>query len=144
MNTSVENFSLNIRADQKPASASFNNGNVELSNNNLCQILSISSFTALQPNWDSYAAKAPNAAAITKAVNFIVKQVNAQGREVFFTAPTADGDIVVELKNNKCSIELIFSGEVHDRIMCSCNGEHHAEGDLNETTYMSYIKWLYQ
>ncbi|HRP37829.1 MAG TPA: hypothetical protein PLS50_08550, partial [Candidatus Dojkabacteria bacterium] len=63
------------------------------------------------PNWDSYGAKKPNSVALVKAVNYIVEKLAPLNLEVFFTTPTTDGDIVVELKNNSSSLEIIFSGE---------------------------------
>ena len=143
MNTSVDTYSLNIIADYKPASAFYNMA-IELSSNNLSQLSTIYSFAGLKENWDSYNAKSPNAAAVTKAVNFIVEEINRRKLEVFFTAPTADGDIVVEIKHNNCNIEVVFSGEVPDKIICTCNEELHAEQNLNETTFNSYLKWLFR
>jgi hypothetical protein len=145
MNTSVDNFTVNILSgDLSQATSTMFNTDIELSKNNFSQLLSINSFLALNDNWDSYGAKKPNAVAMLKAVNFIVSEINPLKHEVFFTVPTADGDILVEIKNNKCNIELIFSGEVADKIICSCNGDLHAEGTLNETTFNAYIKWLFR
>ena len=143
MNTSVDNFAMNILEDAKPLSSTILNVAVELSENNLKQLLNLHSFFGLQENWDSYGAKKPSPVAILKAVNFIVQELNPFNFEVFFSAPTADGDIVVEIKNLTYSIEIIFSRDVPDKIICSCNDELHAEENLNETTFNSYTQWLF-
>lgn len=142
MNTSVENFTMNVSGDFRPDASTITNPGLKLSNNNLSQLFTINSFKFLPPNWDSYGAKKPYSVALVKAVNYIVEKLAPLNLEVFFTTPTTDGDIVVELKNNSSSLEIIFSGEVVDKIVCSCNGELYAEQDLNETTFAAYLKWL--
>lgn len=142
MNTSVENFTMNISGDFRPDASTITNPGLKLSDNNLSQLYTINSFNFLLPNWDSYGAKKPNSVALVKAVNYIVEKLAPLNLEVFFTTPTTDGDIIVELKNNNCNLEIIFSGEVVDKIVCSCDGEFHAEQDLNETTFAAYLKWF--
>jgi hypothetical protein len=144
MNTSVDNIIFNIPENRRPATSTFYGGGLVLSSNNASHIYSILSYSNLQENWDSYGAKKPNSAAIVKAINFIIEALSAREYEIFFTAPTADGDILVELKHNHSNLEFIFSGEVEDKIVASCNGDFHAEETLNETTLHSYLKWLPQ
>ncbi len=109
MNTSIDNISFNISGD-KPASSSFYETRIELSQNNTSHIYSILSYGNLQENWDSYGAKKPNGAAITKAINFIYSQLSTAKQEAFFTAPTPDGDVLVEINNAVSTLEFIFSG----------------------------------
>ena len=145
MNTSVDYISPNILRDDKPVNSIYADPKiVELSNSNISQVYSILSYKNLPENWDSYGAKRPNTAAIVKAVNFIISQLDSRGYTVFFTAPTSDGDIVVELKHAGANLEFIFSSEVGDKIVASCNGDFHAEEILNETTLHAYLKWLHQ
>ncbi len=144
MNTSVDNITFNITGELKPFSSALYYAGIELSQNNASHLYSIYSYGNLQENWDSYSAKKPNDAAIVKAVNFIICELNNRNLEVFFTAPTADGDILVELKNINAHLEFIFSGEVPDKIIGSYNGEFHAEETLNETTFHAYLKWMHQ
>lgn len=142
MNTSVENFTMNISGDIRPDASTLSHPGLKLSNNNLSQLYIINSFNFLLPNWDSYGAKKPDSVALVKAVNYIVEKLAPLNLEVFFTTPTTNGDIIVELKNNNCNLEIIFSGEVVDKIVCSCDGEFYAEQDLNETTFAAYLKWF--
>lgn len=141
MNTSVDNISFNIPSDV-PASSSFYSGGIPLSQNNVGHIYSIMAFGNLPANWDSYGANKINGAAIVKAINFIYTDLGKREEEVFFTAPTADGDILVELKKDNSNLEFIFSGETSDMIIASCSGDHHAEQVLNETTVNAYLTWL--
>lgn len=142
MNTSVNHISQNIPFDDYNFSSSYCKPRTELSKNNLSHIYSILSYSNLAENWDSYGANPPDQSAIVKAVNFILNQLNPLNIEVFFTAPTADGDIVIELKNDNSIIEFVFSATIHDKIICSHNGDLHADENLNETTFFSYLKWL--
>lgn len=144
MNTSVNNIEFNILENLNPISSTTYGDIIILSPNNAIHIYSIYSYSNLQENWDSYTAKKPNDAAIVKAINFIITELNVREQEVFFTAPTADGDILVELKHNNANLEFIFSGDVEDKIIASCNEDFHAEEALNETTLHSYLKWLKQ
>ncbi len=143
MNISVDNISFNI-PDEKPASASFYQSSVELSNNNTGHVYSILAYSSLLENWDSYGAQKPNGAAIVKAINFICSELSIKKQNVFFTAPTPDGDVLVELKNGNCNLEFIFSGETADKVIASCNGDFSAEGVLNETTLHAYLNWLHK
>jgi hypothetical protein len=142
MNISVENISVNI-SDEKPVSSSFYHFRNVLSQNNLSHISAISNYYNLEDNWDTYGAKKPNGAAIVKAINFIYWELNPKNKEVFFSAPTPDGDILIELKNASSNLEIVFSGEEEDRVIASCKGEFHAEAPLNETTFLAYLKWLH-
>jgi hypothetical protein len=144
MNTSVDNITFNISDNTIPATSTTYGVEFDLSPINAIHVYSIYSYSNLQENWDSYDAKKPNNSAIIKAINFIITELNARGYEVFYTAPTADGDILVELKHKNVNLEFIFSGEVEDKVIGSCDGDFHAEEALNETTLHSYLKWLKQ
>lgn len=141
MNTSVANITFNVSENLKPTTSSMYSNSLDLSANNASHIYSIFAYSNLPENWDSYNSKKPSNAAIVKAINFIITEFNARGHEVFFTAPTADGDIMVELKHNNTNLEFIFSSEVEDKVIASGNGEFHAEEILNETTLHAYLKW---
>lgn len=143
MNTSIDNFSFNISGDLKIDTSTSYNRAIELSESNISELYKIFAFSNLPNNWDSYGGKKPSNAAIVKASNFIVKELNSRNIDVFFSAPTPDGDILVELKNDKANLEFIFSGDVNDIIVASDNGDFHVEEVLNETTQYAYLKWLY-
>jgi len=142
MNTSVNNISINLSGAQNVDSSTFSNPRMDISVANLKHIQTMLAFDKLPENWDSYGSNKPNRAAIVKAVNFILNQLSPQKQDVFFTAPTTDGDILVELKEGKGQVELIFSIEEDDKIIASYNSEFYAEAILNKTTLNSYINWL--
>jgi hypothetical protein len=112
-----------------------------LSGNNLQHIIQIKSFAHLPQNWDSYNADAPSTAAIAKAVAHIF-ELNSFGLQVYFTSPTRDGDIVIEVKNGDASLEFIFAEHVSDRVILIQNGAHHAEYPYYNSNITFYLKWL--
>jgi hypothetical protein len=112
-----------------------------LSENNLNQIKTIKSFSLLKENWDSYNAEKPSPEAIIKAISFSL-WLSQRDIEIFFTAPIADGDILVELKNENANIEFVFSSNTEDKILAWCDGDLRAEEELNDTTRNAYLKWL--
>ena len=111
MNTSVDNITFNISDNTIPTTSTTYGVEFDLSPVNASHVYSIYSYSNLQENWDSYDAKKTNNSAIIKAINFIITELNARGYEVFYTAPTADGDILLELKHKNVNLEFIFSGE---------------------------------
>ena len=114
---------------------------ITISENNRKHIFTLKSFLNLQSNWDSYNSNKPSFIALTKSLSF-VQRLSERGIEVFFVAPTSDGDIIIEIKNEAANLEFIFSEEVDDKIIASCKGIFNAEAELNETTYYAYLKWL--
>lgn len=114
---------------------------ITLSENNLNQIKIIKSFLLLKENWDSYSAEKPSPVAIIKAISFSL-WLSQRDIEIFFTAPIADGDILVELKNGNANIEFVFSANTEDKILAWWDGDLRAEEELNDTTRNAYLKWL--
>lgn len=112
-----------------------------ISINNLNRIKSIQSFGLLNKNWDSYNAEQPSYEAITKAITFSL-WLSECNVEIFFVAPTPNGDILIEIKGSNASIEFIFSNIDADKVLAWCDGELMSEAILNDTTRNSYIKWL--
>ena len=112
-----------------------------ISEHNLNQIKTINSFILLKANWDSYNAEKPSYEAIIKAISFCV-WLSQCGIEIFFTAPTPDGDVLVEIRDNNSNVEFIFSKDDNDRILAWSEGEFVTEAILNDTTQISYLKWL--
>lgn len=126
-----------------PATSSVYRKVMDLSRNNLKHIYAIFSYGQLEADWDSYGAVRPADAAIVKANAFIAQVLSPRGLEVFYTTPTPDGDILVELKNDGCNLEAIFSGNADDKIILSCGGDLYAEHVFNDTTIHSCLNWLF-
>jgi hypothetical protein len=113
-----------------------------ISDNNRRQIGLIKSFGSLEDNWDTYGANKPSTKAIIKAVSF-AKYLSDKGINIFFTAPTPDGDILIELQNDGANLEFIFSAIDHeDKIVGSFRNEDHCEDRINDSTKIAYLKWL--
>lgn len=115
--------------------------NLSILENNKKHIATIQDFAQLPPNWDTYNANKPSLYAIAKAINF-AKYLSDKNIDIFFTAPTPDGDVLIELKNKDAYLEFIFSEAVEDKIIAAYNGDFHTEAILNDTTLLSYLKWL--
>jgi len=142
MNTSVASlYKINYYNSSSRRSVPTNFRFNHVSSNNYEKILLINSFSTLKRNWDSYDANVPSKQAITKAISFIL-WISEFNQEVFFTAPSPDGNIIVELKNNDANLEFEFASNSNDSVCAAQNGEFVTEAALNDTTKVSYLKWL--
>ena len=141
MDTSTTNTDFFIENKLELNTSAVYSKKITISENNRKHIFTLKSFLNLQSNWDSYNSNKPSFIALTKSLSF-VQRLSERGIEVFFVAPTSDGDIIIEIKNEAANLEFIFSEEVDDKIIASCNGIFNAEAVLNETTYNAYLKWL--
>lgn len=86
---------------------------------------------ALEYNWDSYGAVAPEKNCIHKAIKFIIS--NAQyALPFYFTAPGVNGEIMVELKNGNRSAEIFFNPDNTNELLLFENSECIFEGDVDK------------
>lgn len=142
MNTSVNNiYRKRYYNSSSRISVQTNFRFNHISQNNIEKILLINSFSTLKRNWDSYDANPTSKNAITKAISFVL-WVSEFDQEVFFTAPSPDGNVVVELKNYDAILEFEFSLDSSDSICATYKGELVTEAELNDTTKIAYLKWL--
>ena len=74
---------------------------------NAQQIRKIKSFLNLEENWDSYGAAPIVEHCVQSAIDF-VKRLDDKYQEVYFVAPGPNGEVLVELKAEERSIEVIF------------------------------------
>src|ERR1051326_3383574 len=79
-----------------------------LNQRTLLGISKLYSFLELPENWDSYNAAKPSRNAIENAIDLIIRLAQRQ-QFPFFLAPSPNGDILVELKNNNVTLEFLFS-----------------------------------
>lgn len=142
INTSVSNiqedFSYNSSRGNA-AAINFHYNNISEQNVNAINL--IKSYSNLPINWDSYGAVSPSKIAIQKAISFIL-WLSEYSINVFFVAPSPNGEILVEIKEGNANLEFEFSNDIEDIICASFNGDFVSEATLNETTQISYIKWL--
>jgi len=142
MNTSVDNIyveSFYNTSSIESATTNFTYNNI--SKVNIDAINLIKSYSSLTNNWDSYNAIPPSNQAIQKAITFIL-WLSDFNIDVFFVAPSPNGEILVEIKGENSNLEFEFSKESDDSICASHHGDFVAEAELNDTTLISYIKWL--
>ncbi|MBK9301370.1 MAG: hypothetical protein IPN14_12380 [Bacteroidetes bacterium] len=113
----------------------------KLSDINLKHIAQVKGFSNLEPNWDGYNANIPSDIAISKAIEHIF-WLNRNNVTVFFSAPTRDGDILIEVKEGNARVEFIFSADVHDKVLLIHNEDVIVEYPYYNSNASSYIKWL--
>jgi len=106
------------------------------------EINKLNSFLQLPENWDSYNAAKPSKIAVENAIQFIVRLTQRQ-QFPFYTAPSPDGDILVELKNDDVILKFIFGEDGINRIVGLVGNEEKFEKELNETNEYCSLKWLY-
>ncbi len=102
----------------------------------------LSSFLQLPANWDSYNAAKPSKVAIENAIDFILRLAQRQ-QFPYFIAPSPNGDILIELKNNEVTLEFTFGEDGTNNIAGWVNGDEKFEKELNETNEYCSLKWLY-
>lgn len=142
MNTSVNNIYSELYYNTCSIDApntNFSYNNISESNQNAINL--IKSYSSLQLNWDTYNAVPPSKQAIQKAITFIL-WLSEYNIDVFFVAPTPNGEILVEIKEGNANVEIEFSSNSEDSICASQKGDFIAEDILNNTTQISYLKWL--
>lgn len=109
-----------------------------LSSNHQSVISQIKSYGLLEDNWDSYGGVAPSKQVIHRAVD-CVKWLSDNRVDVYFTAPSTNGDIVVEIKKGQYNIEFEFSAEGEDCIIQSYNGDIEKETSYNNSTRTLFL-----
>ncbi len=123
-------------------STSISNPTDKLSEQAGLEINKLYSFLHLPKNWDSYNASKPSKIAVENAIDFTIRLAQRQ-QFPFFIAPSPNGDILVELKDNNVILEFIFGEDGTNRIIGLVNSEEIFEKELNETNEYCSLKWLY-
>jgi hypothetical protein len=111
-----------------------------LTENNESIFNNLESFRLLKYNWDSYGASKPNGAVIKKAIDLLI-WLNTSEIEIYFTAPTRDGDILLEIQNGDKSIEFVISDTVDDSISL-ISIEESVESKFYYAQLHKYIQYL--
>lgn len=108
----------------------------------LFEINKLFSFLNLPENWDSYNAARPSKNAVENAIDFTLRLAQRQLLP-YFTAPSPNGDVLVELRTNNVILEFIFGEGGTNYIIGLVNNEEIFEKELNETNEYCSLKWLY-
>jgi hypothetical protein len=100
----------------------------------------ISEFADLKENWDSYGASPVPESVLSRAKD-IVRKIYLRNIEVYFTAPSPSGDIMIELRNlgKTLEIEILSDG--------NCTYTSYEGDDIEESVYDSeshnkILDWL--
>lgn len=105
-------------------------------NNDIVKI--IKGFAGLNENWDSYNAAKPSMVAIQRAIAFVLDLKH----DVYYAAPSPDGDIMLEIRNQNRSLEIEFTHNNTDTIVALEENEIVQEAVLSQTTLQAYFKWM--
>ncbi len=114
----------------------------KLNDQTLFEITKLRSFLQLPQNWDSYQASAPSKTAVENSIDFVIRLGRRQ-LNPFYIAPSPNGDILVELKQDNVSLEFVFGEDGTNQIIGLLNNEEIFQKDLNETNESCSLKWLY-
>lgn len=108
----------------------------------LFEIYKLYSFLQLPENWDSYNAAKPSKVAVENAIDFTMRLAQ-RGQLPFFVTPSPNGDILIELKENNVTLEILFGEDAANRVTGLMDNEEIFEKELNETNEYCSLKWLY-
>ena len=117
---------------------SVNRYRVRVSKHHQLFISRIKSYGSLKDNWDSYGGIAPSESVIHRAVDCVI-WLSENGVDIYFTAPSSHGDIVVEIKKGQFSIEFEFCDDGQDLIIQSENGNIREEAIYNHRTRTLFL-----
>lgn len=142
MNTSVSNICQEIYINSSNVEHSYANTQyIFPSEENIQAINTIRSYSHLKNNWDSYNGSRTSQIAIRKAISFIL-WLSEYNLDVFYVAPSPDGDVMVEVKKGNANLEFEFTEDNSDNVCATENGDYIQSAILSETTLRAYIKWL--
>lgn len=106
-------------------------------------ISQINSFKELGEDWDSYDAAKVSTDAIEDAIDF-VKLLDRRGEEIYYIGPGSNGEVLLELKNGRKSIELIFYPNKKRKFAGFEGGEPKFQGSITMPVLTSLLVWLNQ
>lgn len=102
-------------------------------------LLALNSFKSLEPNWDEMGALAPSLFSIREAEFFVQTYLKLE-YDIYHVAPGPNGEILIHLKKNDKSLEIVF---YPDRIIFakfdSVGGEQH---DFTSEGFFQAMDWL--
>jgi hypothetical protein len=101
-------------------------------------------YSQLQENWDEDSAMAPSADALNKA-RFLANLLEKHGQTIFHAAPGPNGEIMLDLRNNrkKRSLEIIFYS--HKTVSVQFPEEERPIQETFDFLYLpNLLQWLNQ
>ncbi len=102
----------------------------------------IKSFVDLEEDWNSYGALPIASVAVENAIQY-VKELDKAGQDVYFTVPTTESGVLIELKNNLKSVELFFYEDGSSEFMLYKGNDLEKEGEIEKGTQVNELAvWL--
>jgi hypothetical protein len=100
----------------------------------------LNEFKYLSDNWDQDGAAKPAESVITQALG-LVETLEASAQKVFHVAPGPNGEIMVDLRANDKSVEIIFYPDKSVYVMFPANGKP-SQGEYSDEYLPNILKWL--
>lgn len=100
----------------------------------------LSEFKKLKDNWDEEGSPAPSNLAIRRA-EVLVKQLQQTGQKVFHVAPGPRGEIMVDLRENGKSLEILFYPDKMLYVQFPQQGKPE-QGEFHPDLLPKILKWL--
>ncbi|MFN0035498.1 MAG: hypothetical protein ACKVUS_10535 [Saprospiraceae bacterium] len=97
-------------------------------------------FKTLKENWDEEGALPPSPAVIRRAEE-LVRSLQITGQKIFHVAPGPNGEIMVDLRENEKSIEILFYPNKARFVQFPAVGQP-TTGDFNDDQLPKILKWL--
>lgn len=97
-------------------------------------------FETLNPNWDGEDAKAPSKDVIFRVRN-LVRLLSKTGQPVFHTAPGPNGEVMIDIRNEDQSLEIIFYSQKAFFVKFPYSGVPE-QGKFDEENISDLLSWL--
>lgn len=99
-------------------------------------------FKSLKENWDEDGALAPSPSAILQAEN-LIRLLQRAGEKVFHAAPGPNGEIMVDLRKNGKSVEILFY-PTKARVVKFPIAGLPVQQDFHNDLLPEILKWLHE
>lgn len=102
----------------------------------------LAEFYTLQENWDGDDALAPDTEALKQAES-LVRQLQRTGQKVYHVAPGPNGEILVDLRENGKSVEILFYPNKKRYVLFPREGRP-IQGEYNASALKIILEWLHE
>ncbi len=99
-------------------------------------------FKKLNENWDRDGALAPDSMAIRSA-EMLVKQLQLTGQKVFHVAPGPQGEIMIDLRKEDRSVEILFYADKMRYVLFPKQGSA-KQSEYKSDDLPKILKWLHE
>jgi len=102
----------------------------------------LNAFRLLEDNWDEYGAIAPGKEVILKA-EMLVRKLEQTGQKVFHVVPGPNGEVLVELREEGKSVEILFYPDRSTYVLFPKNGAPE-QGPYDWEVLPKLLHWLHE